>query len=156
MKIKQFLSRLFTRDFTNHDGVRPVNVYLLRLVFTLTFLFVGTGAWTTIATYHDEWKPLNAVAWSVWCAYSALSVFGILRPLKMLPIVAFQIFYKVIWLTIVAYPLWTTGSLAGSAAENMTRDFLWVILPIVAMPWGYFFRVFFRKTKASNVLQTAH
>jgi hypothetical protein len=32
-----------------------------------------------------------------------------------------------------------TGELVGSDVERMTRDFLWVILLSVAMPWGYFF-----------------
>ena len=52
----------------------------------------------------------------------------------------FEIFYKIIWLVVVAYPLWSTHQLAGSPAEGMTRAFLWVILPIVAMPWSYAFR----------------
>jgi hypothetical protein len=43
-------------------------------------------------------------------------------------------------LAIVAYPLWVRNELTGSAAEGMTRVFVWVVFPIVAMPWGYFFR----------------
>ena len=31
------------------------------------------------------------------------------------------------------------GTLAGSPAEGTTSAFLWVILPIVAVPWGYVF-----------------
>ena len=140
-----FITRLFARDFTNYEGVRPIEIYLLRLIFALTFVFIGSFSWTTIATYEGEWKPVNAVAFSVWAAYSALSLLGILKPLKMLPIIALQMFYKIIWLVIVAYPLWTTGKLIGSDAEQMTKDFMWVILPIVAMPWRYFFGSFFRK-----------
>jgi hypothetical protein len=59
--------------------------------------------------------------------------------LKMLPIILLEIFYKVLWLLVVAYPLWSQGTLAGSTAEGITSAFLWVILPIVAMPWGYAF-----------------
>ena len=57
--------------------------------------------------------------------------------MKMLPILLLEIFYKVLWLIIVAYPLWSTGNLAGSAAQGITASFLWVILPIVVVPWGY-------------------
>jgi hypothetical protein len=64
----------------------------------------------------------------------------VLRPLKMLPIVLFEIVYKTAWLVIVAYPLWLKGALIGSSAEGMTRVFVWVIFPIVSMPWRYFFR----------------
>ena len=64
---------------------------------------------------------------------------GIIRPLKMLPILLLEIFYKVLWLILVAYPLWSQGKLAGSPAEDITSGFLWVILPIVAVPWSYVF-----------------
>jgi hypothetical protein len=55
----------------------------------------------------------------------------------MLPILLLEVFYKVLWLIVVAYPLWSKGKLAGSPAEGVTMAFLWVILPIVAVPWGY-------------------
>jgi membrane protein DedA with SNARE-associated domain len=48
----------------------------------------------------------------------------------------------VLWLIIVAYPLWSTGKLAGSPAEDMTSGFSWVILTIVAVPWGYAFATY--------------
>jgi hypothetical protein len=34
------------------------------------------------------------------------------------------------------------NELAGSPAEGMTRVFLWVVLPMAAMPWRYFFRTY--------------
>ena len=73
-----------------------------------------------------------------------MSIIGIFHPLKMLPIVMFEILYKLVWLVIVAWPLWVTDQLVGSPAEAMTHAFLWVLLPIVAMPWGYAFRTYVR------------
>jgi hypothetical protein len=71
---------------------------------------------------------------------ATLAALGIFRPLKMLPILLLEIFYKVLWLIIVAYPLWSADTLVGSSAEGTTSAFLWVILPIVAVPWGYVFQ----------------
>jgi hypothetical protein len=76
-----------------------------------------------------------------------LAGLGIVRPVKMLPIVLLEIFYKVLWLIVVAYPLWSKGTLAGSPAEPITSAFLWVPLPIVAVPWGYVFTNYFYKPK---------
>ncbi len=73
----------------------------------------------------------------MWASYSLLSIIGVFRPLKMLPLVMFEIIYKIVWLIIVAYRLWSANQLAGSPAEEMTNAFLWVVLPIVAMPWKY-------------------
>jgi hypothetical protein len=122
-----------------YDGVRPVSIYLLRLVFILMFFVLGKDTWTHILTHRGSWEPDDAMAWCVWTAFATLAGLGILRPLKMLPILLLEIFYKVLWLIVVAYPLWATGKLAGSPAEGTTSAFLWVLLPIVAVPWGYVF-----------------
>ena len=68
----------------------------------------------------------------------------------MLPIVLLEIFYKVLWLILVAYPLWSKGTLAGSPAEEITSQFLWVLLPIVAVPWGYVFKNYFYSAKKQD------
>jgi hypothetical protein len=83
----------------------------------------------------------------VWTAFATLAGIGIVRPVKMLPIVLLEIFYKVLWLILVAYPLWSKGTLAGSPAEEITSQFLWVLLPIVAVPWGYVFVNYFYQPK---------
>jgi hypothetical protein len=122
-----------------YEGVRPIHIYFLRLVYILMFFVLGKDTWTQILTHQGPWNPTSAVAWCVWTAFATLAGLGIIRPLKMLPILLLEIFYKVLWLLIVAYPLWSKGKLAGSPAEDITSGFLWVVLPIVAVPWGYVF-----------------
>jgi hypothetical protein len=140
------LGAIFRRD-ERYEGVRPINVYLLRLVFVLMFFVLGKDTWTHVLTHQGPWEPVNAVAWCVWTAFATLAGLGIIRPLKMLPILLLEIFYKVMWLILVAYPLWSAGKLAGSPAEGITSGFLWVILPIVAVPWGYVFATYFYATR---------
>jgi hypothetical protein len=137
---------IFQRD-DHYEGVRRINIYLLRLVFILMFFVLGRDTWTHILTHQGPWEPVRAVAWCVWTAFATLAGLGIIRPLKMLPILLLEIFYKVLWLIIVAYPLWSSGKLVGSSAEDMTSAFLWVILPIVAVPWGYAFENYIYKPK---------
>ena len=117
-----------------------INIYLMRLVFDPDVLCAGAKppGRASLPT-RDHGDPTDAVAWCVWTAFATLAGLGITRPLKMLPILLLEIFYKVLWLIIVAYPLWSTGKLAGSPAEGIAAAFLWVILPIVAVPWGYVF-----------------
>lgn len=140
------LKAIFQRD-DQYEGVRRINIYLLRLLYILMFFVLGRETWTRILTHQGQWDPIDAVAWCVWTAFATLAVLGIIRPVKMLPIVLLEIFYKVLWLAIVAYPLWSKGKLAGSPAEGITSEFLWVILPIVAVPWGYAFATYIYKPK---------
>lgn len=129
---------IFQRD-DRYEGVRRISIYLLRLVFILMFFVLGKTTWTHILTHRGSWDADDAMAWCVWTAFATLAGLGIIRPLKMLPILLLEIFYKVLWLLLVAYPLWSKGTLAGSSAEGTASAFLWVILPIVAVPWGYVF-----------------
>jgi hypothetical protein len=130
-----------------YGGVRKINIYLLRLLFILMVTRLGYVSWSFILTHHGAWEPRVAVAWSVWAAFSVLAIFGVINPLKMLPLVILEITYKVIWLVAVAYPVWSAGQLAGSPIETETFTFLWVILPIVAMPWGYAFNAYVRNLR---------
>ena len=133
---------IFRRDYEHYEGVPAINIYLLRLLFTLMFLFVTYDSWSYIFNHTGPWDNVKAAAWCMWGSYSFISFIGILRPLKMLPIVLFECLYKTAWLIIVAYPLWAKNELAGSAAEGMANVFLWVVFPIVAMPWKYFIRTY--------------
>src|SRR6202167_6404612 len=112
-----------------YDHVRPINIYLLRLLYILMFFVLGKETWTHILTHKGPWEPIDAVAWCVWTAFATLAGLGIIRPLKLLPIVLLEIFYKVLWLLIVAYPLWSEGKLEGSSAQGTTSAFLWGIFP---------------------------
>ncbi len=130
------------RDHERYGGVPRINIYLLRLLFTLMFFFLTYDSWSHILNHTGPWNNANAAAWCMWGSYSVISFIGILYPLKMLPIVLFEIVYKISWLAIVSYPLWIKNELIGSPAEEMTNVFVWVVFPMVAMPWRYFFRTY--------------
>lgn len=134
------LFNIFKRDYERYDGVPPINIYLLKLLYTLMFLFLSYSSWTHILNHKGNWDGKDAIAWCLWLAYGAISWIGIFNPLKMLPIVLLEIVYKTAWLFVVAYPLWAKNELTGSPAEGTANVFMLVILPIVAMPWRYFFR----------------
>lgn len=140
---------VFTPDYARYEGVRPINIYLLRLLCFLMVAFVATDAWMTIITHEGPWDRFRALAFCVWAAYPTLAVLGLIHPLKMLPIMLFTIFYKSLWLIVVAYPLWRASALAGSPAEAMTKVFLWIPLAIIAVPWKYVLQnyVMWSKTK---------
>ena len=130
---------IFKPDYEHYEGVRPINIYLLRILYFLMFAFVGFDSWNTIITHQGPWDHTKAVAWCVWAAYTTLSVFGLIRPLKWLPIVIFMVFYKTLWLIVVAYPLWRDGILAGSPADEMAHIFIGAPFIALIIPWKYVF-----------------
>jgi len=83
---------------------------------------------------------MNAIAWCTWAAYSTLSLLGIFHTLRKLPIMLFMVFYKGLWLIVVAYQLWKTNTLKGTEAEELASIFIWIIIPLLFIPWKYVFQ----------------
>jgi hypothetical protein len=44
-----------------YEGVRRINIYLLRLLYILMFFVLGRETWTQILTHRGPWEPTNAV-----------------------------------------------------------------------------------------------
>ena len=146
---------LFRSDPARHDGVRPIHMHLLRVVYALMLLGMGPTAWSALLQHGGSLEPMRAVAFCVWAAYGSLSLFGLLHPLRMLPIVVFMIFYKTLWLCVVAYPLWHAGRLAGSAAEELTWLFIAAPALALAVPWGYVLRHFVMGRRPASTAEAA-
>lgn len=109
----------------------------MRLIYVLMAFVLGADVWGYIFSYSAVWQQNEAVAWSVWAAFSVLAFLGIFRTIQMIPLLLLEIVYKVLWLILVAYPLWQKDKLIGSGVEQTAFAFSLVVLPILAVPWGY-------------------
>ena len=138
------------RDHKKHDGVRRINVYLMRVFYLLMSTLLAMDVWSYILGHQGPWDPGKAMEWSVWAGFSTLAILGVFHPVKMIPLLLLEIFYKSLWLFLVAYPLWQSGKLAGSSAEEETYVFLPVILVILVIPWGYVFKTYVIDLKKRN------
>lgn len=139
-KAMRFFKYIFTPNNVKYEGVRPINVYLLRVLYVLMFVGVGVPTMQMIISHQGPWDATKAVAFCVWAAYPTLGILGLLRPLKWLPIVIFMIFYKTLWVFAVAYPLWRAGTLAGNPAEETAYIFVWAPIVALFVPWMYVFK----------------
>jgi len=110
------------------------------------FFMMGFTAWANILTHKGDWQPMIGVTFCVWAAYETIPVFGLYNTLKMLPILLFMIFYKTVWLIVVAYPLWKTDKLVGSPSEELATIFIWAIVPALFFPWNYFYNNYIKPT----------
>jgi hypothetical protein len=143
------IASAFASDPQRFDGVRPVNIWGLRLFYFLMLVFVAPAAWRVLLSHAGPWDPLHAVAWTVWATYPALALFGLLQPLRWLPLMFFTIGYKTLWLAFVAWPLWQAGTLWGTPTGEIASSFLALPLLIAVVPWGYAYRTFVRWPRAN-------
>lgn len=131
------IKRIFTADNEHYDGIRPINIYAMRVIYILMATFLALDVWTHIITYDQSWNPSDAMNWSVWAAFTVFALIGIFRPVQMIPILLLEVVYKSIWLILVALPLFLAGNLSGETTDGMIFPFALIILPIIAVPWGY-------------------
>ena len=54
----------------------------------------------------------------------------------MLPILLFEVGWKLTWLGVVALPLWLDGNLTGATREQAIAV-LWVTIVIAVIPWRH-------------------
>ena len=136
------IASFFVSDHERYEGVRPVNIWLLRLFYFLMAAFVATDAWRKMLTHTGAWEPMHGVVWSLWATYPTLAVLGLIHPLRMLPIMLVTIGYKTLWLLFVAWPLWRAGTLAGSPSEELASVFISTPILMAIVPWGYVYRTY--------------
>ncbi len=136
------IKHIFERDHVSHEGVRRINIYLLRALYFLMATMLAYTVWTYILGHRGPWENKEGIVWSAWAGFSTLAILGVFHPLKMIPILLLEIFYKSLWLILVAYPLWKAGTLTGSPAEGTFNVFIPVVIVYLIMPWGYVFRTY--------------
>ena len=117
-------------------------LYVMRLLYLLNFVLLGLDVWPGIINHKGAWDPLHGVAFSFWAALSALSGLGIRYPLKMLPLLLLQLFYKSVWLMAVALPLWSAGR-----STSLTIIFvIGVVSDLIVIPWPYVLANYVKKS----------
>lgn len=143
------IADFFRSNPRHHEGVRPIQVWGLRLFYFLMLVFVAPNAWGVLLDHEGPWQPLSAVAWAVWATYPALAFFALFHPLRWLPLMFFTIGYKTVWLAFVAWPLWQAGTMDGSNAQPIAESFLALPLLVLVVPWGYAWRTYVTGTRPS-------
>jgi hypothetical protein len=123
--------------------VSLVRLYLLRA--TYLFMAVGLGAqiWPLILDHPADLELLRGVVRSLLGAVGLLALLGIRYPLKMLPLMFFEMMWKTIWVLGFGLPRLALGPLDPDVRETMVACLMGLIFPLV-IPWGYVFRVFLK------------
>jgi hypothetical protein len=123
------------------DTVPVWRLYLLRAGYLIIAVGLGVEIWPVIVNHKPEWEIMHGVASCMLGALAVMAVIGLRYPLRMLPILLFEMTWKTIWLIAVALPLWQAGRVDAATAETIKACLMAVIFPLM-MPWGYLARQF--------------
>ena len=104
----------------------------------LLFLIIPSTMLSILGVPTQE--PIVAGAlYSVFLAFSIVSIFGLRSPLKFAPVLLPQFTYKVIWFISVIAPKAVSGGLPPFAITMSILWAPWVIGGLIALPWKYLF-----------------
>ncbi len=76
---------------------------------------------------------------SVYMTFGILSILGLRSPLKFVPVLLLQLFYKTIWFIGVILPLLITAQLPSYAISFVIIFATYIIGDLIAIPFSYVF-----------------
>jgi hypothetical protein len=118
--------------------VSLLSVYALRAAYLLLVVGLGLAIWPGIVHHEKPWTLMQGVVHCMLAAMSALAILGLRYPLRMLPLLFFEVAWKAIWLVVVALPLWSAHHMDADTGETANECLMAVIILIV-IPWPYVF-----------------
>ena len=117
--------------------VRLWQLNLLRVGYLVMVVGIAVVKWPLLVT-HGPWELKDGTVQCMLVAMSVLALLGLRYPLRMLPILLFEVAWKLLWLGVIALPLWKDGQLEGATSQEAGKV-LWVVIIIAVIPWRQVF-----------------
>jgi hypothetical protein len=117
--------------------VSTFRLYLLRAMYLLIAVGLGSMIWPGILHHPTDLAHLRGVVRALLGSLSLLMVLGLRYPLKMLPLLFFELTWKAIWVLAFGLPLWTAHQLDPDSQETLRDCLLGVVLVPLVIPWRY-------------------
>ena len=117
--------------------VSTFRLYLLRAAYLLVAAGLAAVIWPSLLDHESDWPLMNGVVASLLAGVSLLAALGLRYPLKMLPVLLFELIWKSIWLLAVAWPLWSAGLLDAATRDTIRDCLIGVIIMPLVIPWRY-------------------
>jgi hypothetical protein len=114
-----------------------LRLYALRAMYLLIGLAQGSQTWPAILHHTKPWDMWHGVGMSFLGALTALSLLGVRYPVRMLPLLIFELAWKLLWVVAIWLPLWLAHRVDADNADVFVSIFLGVVLVPLVLPWGY-------------------
>ena len=137
--IKKEIKEKMTASNSPSD-VSTFRLYVLRAMYAFIFAGLALARWPGILNPPPGISNAETVVGMFLGAMSLLAVLGILHPVKMLPLLFFELLWKVMWVVGWGLPLWSAQQLAPDSEQTLISALVGVVLVPLAIPWGYVFK----------------
>lgn len=116
--------------------VSTFRLYLLRAMYLFIAAGLAVYEWPGILQPPENLSLTHGVVSSVLGAVSLLAVLGIRYPLKMLPLLFFELLWKSMWVLVFWLRLWS-GQPDPNTGQTLFACLMGIVLVPLVTPWGY-------------------
>jgi hypothetical protein len=122
-----------------HDRVADLplwRLYTLRVCYLILAGGLGRFIWPSVIQHTVEFANTEGVRFSLLAGLGLTAVLGFRYPIKMIPLLLFELIWKIIFLVAFALPL----SRSHQITETMQADITAVVMVVVFLPlipWSY-------------------
>jgi hypothetical protein len=124
--------------------VSLVRLYVLRAMYLV--LAIGLGAMIVPEIVSHPLASRGVIA-SLLGAVWLLAFLGLRYPLEMLPLLMFELAWKLIWMIAYGLPQWSTGVRPPTFAED-SFNIGWGLVLLLVIPWPYVWRHYAKRPGA--------
>lgn len=121
------------------SGAPPVPLWRtggLRLIFAAMALTLGLKQWTYIFNGTADWTKWEGLGHSMLATLALLAIAGVFHPLKLLPLMLYEMAWKTVWLLAIALPAWLDGRPVPTIV-NVTATLIGIVILIILVPWRF-------------------
>lgn len=127
------------------NEVSVFRLYVLRATYLLIVGGVGMMIWPLLLDAPETVDHFRGVTWCLLSTVAVLALLGLRYPLKMLPLLFFELIWKLTWVITIGVPLRSSGELEGAFSETWFANVLGLVIFPLAIPWGYVVRRYIRE-----------
>jgi hypothetical protein len=106
---------------------------LLRVGYLVMAVGLAVYKWPLLFT-GKQWGLAEGTVECMLVAMSILALIGVRYPRRMLPLLLFEVAWKLLWLGVIALPQWLDNR-HDAATRDQVGTVLWVVIIIAVIPW---------------------
>lgn len=127
------------------NEVSLLRLHVLRATYLLMIVGLGLTIWPLLLDAPETVEHFRGVTWCLLGTVALLALLGLRYPLKMLPLLLFELVWKTTWLVAIGLPLRSSGQLEGPFRETWFANLLGLVIFPLVIPWGYVLRKYVRE-----------
>ena len=116
--------------------VSTFRLNLLRAVYLLIGIGLALNIWPQLGRTQEL---MQGVVTCMLAVVAVLALVGVRHPLRMLPILLWEMLWKTLWVLLVALPAWRAGTMDEGIAATLFACAVGAVVPLT-LPWTYVWR----------------